>query len=290
MTTGELALAAPSAGTLALQAGQQDWTPVQRAALAQIGVDSAPAADQAVFLHVSQRTGLDPFSRQIYMICRAGKWTIQTGIDGFRIIAERHPQYAGQDEPQWCGEDGVWKDVWTEKKPPTAARVGVYRHDWKRPVYGTVHFAEFAATGSGGNLTPMWRDKSAHMIGKVAEAHGLRKAFPQDLSGMYTDDEMAHVDNPPGRVVVDQAPAPSVAELTGSPAPAAAGGQVDPARMRQLFALIRDAEVEDRTKFASVQLGRNIGSFGELTADDVAALITELQERVAEASAAESSS
>jgi phage recombination protein Bet len=200
----------PSSGTLALRSDQDAWTATQRAALDQIGVGDAPAGDLQVFLHVAQRSGLDPFSRQLYMIGRwdsreqRKKWTIQTGIDGFRIIAERHRHYVGQVGPQWCADDGRWRDVWTETTPPAAARVGVLRSDWQQPVYATVMFAEFAERNRQGDLTPMWSGKSAHMIAKVAEAHALRKAFPQDLSGMYTEDEMAHVDNPPQRVVVDQ--------------------------------------------------------------------------------------
>jgi hypothetical protein len=83
MTGTDLARTAPS-GTLALQGNQGDWTEQQRAALAQIGVAEAPLGDQMVLLHVAQRTGLDPFARQIYMIGRndresgGKKWTIQS--------------------------------------------------------------------------------------------------------------------------------------------------------------------------------------------------------------------
>ena len=213
MTSTDIATT-DSHGTLALAGGQTDWTPVQRAALDHIGVGSAPSADQQVFLHVAQRTGLDPFAKQIYMIERGGKWTIQTGIDGFRLVADRRGEYAGQDEPEWCGDDGVWRDFWAGSKPPVAARVRVYRKDWDKPATGVVHFSEYTA----GNA--QWRSKPAHMLAKCAEALALRKAFPKDLSGVFTDDEMAHVDQPqPRRRTVIQAEAAPVMSAAAPPSP-----------------------------------------------------------------------
>jgi phage recombination protein Bet len=183
-------------GALALTSDQIQWTPAQRAALVQIGLDKADDANLSVFLHYCQRTGMDPFTRQIYMIGRwdrnAGrlKYTIQMAIDGFRIIAQRSLQYAGQTEPQWCGPDGVWKDVWVDHtKPPVAARIGVLRHGWPQPTYAVAHFAEFAPMRDG-KLEPMWQRMPANQIAKCAEAAALRKAFPNDLSGMYVPEEL----------------------------------------------------------------------------------------------------
>jgi len=226
----ELVEQQPTSGALALRGDQTDWTPVQRAALSHLGIEDAPTGDQQVFLHVSQRTGLDPFARQIYMIPRkqAGrngqpdtiKWTIQTGIDGFRLIAEKHSQYAGTLDPEWCGEDGKWRETWTDRQPPAMARVKVLRHDRAHPISLPVRFNEFAATFADGNLQGQWKTKPAHMIGKVAEAAALRKAFPQNLSGMVTDDEAArddlgHVEAPArAATVID---AVTVDELTGAP-------------------------------------------------------------------------
>lgn len=62
-----------------------------------------------LFLYQCKRTGLDPLTRQMYCLFRNAKnkdtgqyekkMTIQTSIDGFRVIAERSGDYGGQDEP-----------------------------------------------------------------------------------------------------------------------------------------------------------------------------------------------
>jgi phage recombination protein Bet len=183
------------AGALAINIGQEFWSPYQKAALVQLGIEGAPNADLAIYLNVCQRTGLDPFARQIYMIGRKEggrkKWTIQTSIDGFRLIAERTGRYEGQTEQQWCGPDGVWRDVWAERVPPVAARIGVYKRGFREPVYAVAAWKEFAVYKlDNQTLTRFWSRMPSHMLSKVAEALALRKAFPQDLSGLYTTDEM----------------------------------------------------------------------------------------------------
>lgn len=199
-----------------LRADQTEFNARQVGALAMIspGLAQAPRAQLAIFFHYCVRTGLDPFARQIYMIGRRNWkaaedpdepekiWTIQTGIDGFRTVAHRAAAKAGEsisyEDTVYYDSEGNAHDVWLSKAYPTAVKVTVLRGSSRFPF--VARWDEFAPTyydpkEGGYVVAKMWRQMPAHMVRKCGESGSLRMAAPQDLSGLYVDEEMMRLDS-----------------------------------------------------------------------------------------------
>lgn len=164
-------------------------------------------AEARLFFAVAQDRGLDPRARQIHGIVRVTNkgqnnekrtLSIQTSIDGFRLIAQRTGKYRGQLPVQWAGADGQWLDFWPFDVPPVAARAAVLHEDFDRPMFAVAMYREYVQTTTyNGETKPnsMWAKMGAGQLAKCAEALAFRRAFPEDLSGIYTDDEMGQADN-----------------------------------------------------------------------------------------------
>ncbi len=232
-----------------------------------------------MFIGQCKRTGLDPFSRQIHAVKR---WdareqrevmSIQTGIDGFRLVAQRTDEADGQDGPFWCGADGKWTDAWVSAEPPCAAKVIVYRKGHAHPYVGTARFKAYVQTKKDGQPNTFWARMPEVMIAKVAEAIALRKAFPQELSGLYTADEIGvdHNDTP----VVQHPPLTRPPATNGTnghhktaPAPEERGDAWEPpvpitedtlGRIWSALAVLRLQWTEEVAGRASKVIGRQIG-------------------------------
>lgn len=165
-------------------------------------------AELEFFLATCKRLQLDPFARQIWFVKRRQRiedswgndsWVDvgrpETGIDGYRTIAERTGEYEGQAPMQWCGPDGKWREVWLDdKEPPAAAKATIFRKGFREPLTNVALYREFCPLLKSGKPPHMWQRMGANQLAKCAEAGGFRRAFPRDLSGITTDTEMEAAD------------------------------------------------------------------------------------------------
>lgn len=308
-TTNEVAVHDGAGSQLAIEAGQSGFTPAQRSALmTAMNLDpDTPQATIDVFFHRCQTTRLDPFLGQIYLIGR-GKgekrtYTIQTGIDGFRVIGHRTATAAGEEvsmsSPEWMGDDGQWRQGWSVRRfgPPLAARVTITRAG--QPFPAVVNYDEYVQTKFDGSPNSMWATMPANQLAKCAEAAAWRKAYPYDMAGIFVDEEMQQADSEGGgrvrggrrrRVItaatlqtVSAAPDDDVVEgehVQDDDAPAA--GAVT--AMRSAFNVVLDADEHTadgkrlRLDYMTKVLARTVESTKDLTADDVARVTSALRE------------
>ena len=135
---------------------------------------------------------LNPLLNQIHFVKRKNhsdgtySVTVQVGIDGFRLAAERTGKYAGSDDPVF-----EYRTNDTQKKQPSKATVTVYKviDGVRCPFTASARWEEYYP--GEGKMGAMWRKMPHGQLGKCAEALALRKAFPAELSALRTDEEMA---------------------------------------------------------------------------------------------------
>ena len=186
------AIAIP-AQTLGIQSKRDEWE--KKKDLLKRTVCKGSTDEQfQLFLHACERTGLDPFMRQIYAVMRydskEGKkaMTIQTGIDGYRLIAERTGKYSP-------GRDATY--VYDDQGRPFCATAYIKKQTcdgtWHE-VSSSAYLSEYMQTDKYGKPSSFWSKMPHTMLAKCAEALSLRKAFPAELSGIYTSEEMAQAD------------------------------------------------------------------------------------------------
>jgi phage recombination protein Bet len=133
-----------------------------------------------LFLYDCERRGVHPLDRLIHFTKRGGRYTPVVGIDYLRGRAADTGEMAGSD-------DAVFN------LNVTAATVTVYRltRGVRYAYTATARLDEYCPeAGANGRGDVMWRKMPQAMLAKCAEALALRKAFPQQLAGLYVAEEL----------------------------------------------------------------------------------------------------
>jgi phage recombination protein Bet len=181
-----------------------EFNPNQRQMIRDAYANGASEQEFAVLMEIACARRLNPLLRQIHFVKRWDNqrrrevWSAQASIDGLRAIAERTGRYDGQDEPEYVEKDGQ----------VVACKVRVYRKDWSRPVVGVAHWEEYVQTTKDGSVTAFWKRMPHVMLAKCAESIALRKAFPEDMAGLYVPEEMGSS----ARAVVEVEPQQAASE------------------------------------------------------------------------------
>ncbi|MBC8630293.1 phage recombination protein Bet [[Eubacterium] tenue] len=156
-------------------------------------------SDQEVimFIELCKAQNLNPFVRDAYLVKMGDAYPAQiiVGKDVFIKRASEHHNFNGMKAGiVVLDKNGDIKEREGALKLPGEELVGgwceVYLKDKDFPVKSVVSFEEYAQKTKAGTLNSMWSTKGATMIRKVAQSQALREAFPNELRGLYQQEEM----------------------------------------------------------------------------------------------------
>lgn len=151
----------------------------------------------AMFLNLCRYQHLNPFLREAYLIKFGSQpATIVTGKDAITKRAMRNPTYKGQQAGVVIFHEESGE---LEYRPGSLVMNGeqlvggwakVFVEGYEVPIEAVVSLQEYIGTKNDGTVNGQWSKKPATMIRKVALVQALREAFPEDLGGMYSSEEM----------------------------------------------------------------------------------------------------
>ena len=235
--------------------GPLEFTPQQQMMIRDTYANGADTKEFQVLMEIAKVRRLNPLLRQVHFVKRWDSqkqkeiWSVQVSVDGLRAIAERTGKYDGQDEPEY------------ELDPEghvISCKVKVYRKDWSRPAVGVAYWSEYVQTKKDGSPTRFWVSMPRVMIAKCAEAIAMRKAFPEDMGGLYVDEEMQQAEN-------DRATG-EPPRITGHGSPDANPKWVDPVVYQRAIAMLTECDKAvfdpacswETMNFWRQQLGRKV--------------------------------
>lgn len=157
-----------------------------------------------LYMNYCRARKLDPMKKPAHIVpmsvkdAQTGKYewrdVVMPGIYEYRTTAARTGRYAGQDDVVFGEDIELDGNIYGRggQIVPLFAKVTVYRivEGIRCPFTGTAYFTETCATKKDGGLNAMWSKRPRGQLAKCAEADALRKAFPDELGGEMTIEEM----------------------------------------------------------------------------------------------------
>lgn len=149
-----------------------------------------------MFIALCKANKLNPFNKDAYLIKYGSEpATMIVSKDVFFKRAIGNPNFNGMKSGLVILKtDGTVQkregSIYIDGEKILGAWCTIYRKDWENPLYQEVNFKEYVGTKKTGEVNTNWKTKPAVMIMKVVEATALRKAFTDDVQGMYIEEEM----------------------------------------------------------------------------------------------------
>lgn len=168
----------------------EQFTPAQLKLITDTVARGASPDELKLFLYRCAKMGLDPLKAgQIFFIKYGNNpGTIVVGIEGLRSLAARTGKLKGIKRGVIRDAAGTCIGAWAKAR----------RADWDEPAEVEVSRAEYDTGKSG------WAKMPETMIQKVAEAHALRMAFPDETGDAYLEEEIEKRKDDPRPIVPEQ--------------------------------------------------------------------------------------
>lgn len=144
------------------------------------------------FLEVCRLRNFSPWGTHLWAKTRwsGDKLELQVMLtaDGFFAVAMRTREVERIIGPEWCGEDGIWSDVWLGESHPSAARAGVQRRGMTEPEFMVARWCDYVPANPGPD--DFWNRMPSFMLGKCASCAAIRRVFAEHLAGIYCPEEL----------------------------------------------------------------------------------------------------
>lgn len=165
-----------------------------------------------LFIGMCKANGLNPFDRDCYLI-KYGSNSPAAMVTAEKVFlkrAQHHPDFDGLQAGIIVIEIETGKMIEREGTfyiPEEEKLVGgwckVYLKGRRMPSYESVSLSEYIGRKKDGTVNEQWAKRPATMIRKVARVHALKEAFPSDLGGLYSPEEIEEAQD----IILPEAPA-----------------------------------------------------------------------------------